>query len=524
MNADSRDHATENSTRLGTTFERQRRWLLMLSLVLAALSLRLFFFSGLANFDPQDDVVLLNTVNRINGPGICYEHYRGFDLEHLPNPVEHFPLRTLTVYPPALLVRLLCYSEFTITLWSLACSLGGVLAAFLLGRRLFNEQAGCAAALIVAASPLNIIFETRLLSEAPLGFFTALAGLLLIEGLEADSTRGRRRLAWLCAAGAAAGLAYLVKHTGAIIVPIRRGPVFLRRDRALFPQPAHLALALSLQAQYRADDADGRGRAPPVPLRELLTAHLHPPGAGPGRAPQGRQPVRPDLPVLHHLGRLPAAPDESLRRGDVAGGAFSLPRIRPPAPGFRPRDPDAYLLPAAQGAAPAHHRLHSHGRGRRRGALFHQAARERGVRLLLLLFLVVSSLVLTWKAHFYYRGSLAQVRDASRYLASKEDHIIYTDHWARLFLRLFSGNRLTRIVQINRDADIEKISGPAYILTGGPRGSLKRFIIWNTLPKRLIEIETNRAPPSKNWEPLRVYPRVKAPITPGTQMLLFQVH
>ena len=158
------------------------------------------------------------------------------------------------------------------------------------------------------------------------------------------------------------------------------------------------------------------------------------------------------------------------------------------------------------------------------GALFHRAAGKRGVRLLLLLFLVVSSLVLTWKAHFYYQGSLAQVRAAARYLAAKENPAIYTDLWARLYLRLFSGNRLTRIVQINRDTDIEKIPGPAYVLTGGPRGNLKRFVIWNTLPKRLIEIETTRAPPPKNWEPLRVYPRVKAPIVPGTRMLIFQVH
>ena len=93
--------------------------------------------------------------------------------------------------------------------------LASVALAFLLGRRLFGRAAGLLAALLVALSGPQLIYERYLMSEALFGFVLALAAGLMVAALRGGSAPWAALLA-----GLALGLAALIRPVAQALLPL----------------------------------------------------------------------------------------------------------------------------------------------------------------------------------------------------------------------------------------------------------------------------------------------------------------
>ncbi len=173
-----------------------RRWILLLlcALLLAAFELRLLLFTGL---------------QRSDDPGYVLD---AFDLVHgalaLPDYVNG--LRILTLLPLGLCLRLLGVTPLSIALYPLLSSVLLVLAAWLLGRRLFGLAGGLIAATLAVFHPLDINLATWMLPDVPMALFSALAVLALLR------SRRKRTIAPAVVAGLLLGACWLVKESGLI--------------------------------------------------------------------------------------------------------------------------------------------------------------------------------------------------------------------------------------------------------------------------------------------------------------------
>jgi hypothetical protein len=167
----------------------------------AAAALRLGFFTGMILYD--DAHYLVRVVALAAGEWSL--------------PGSHFEARLGVVAPAALAVRLLGASPAALAAWSFACSMGSVLVAYALGRRLLTPRAGILAALLVAVCPLDVLGATNLLATAPQALFVGAAlGLFLLGDRE-------RRPALHLAAGlslGAAGLVHEVSLLALVFYPI----------------------------------------------------------------------------------------------------------------------------------------------------------------------------------------------------------------------------------------------------------------------------------------------------------------
>jgi hypothetical protein len=93
--------------------------------------------------------------------------------------------------------------------------LGLVLATFLLGRRLFDERAGVAAAVLVAVSPVAVLTGRNIQTDTLLAFLSVTAVLFYARAQSDDGTR-RDSIAF----GVALGLAVLTKLFAVVLVPV----------------------------------------------------------------------------------------------------------------------------------------------------------------------------------------------------------------------------------------------------------------------------------------------------------------
>jgi len=110
---------------------------------------------------------------------------------------------------------------------------GATLAVFAIGRRLYDEAAGFAAAALYMLMPGVQLSSMVMATDAPLLFFLALA---LLAYVELPHTEGRRRLGVAAGFGAAMGLAFLSKYAAVY---------------ALLGAGLHLALSREARAPWR---------------------------------------------------------------------------------------------------------------------------------------------------------------------------------------------------------------------------------------------------------------------------------
>lgn len=137
-------------------------------------------------------------------------------------------------------------NEFGVRLGVLLCSLGTLLCAVYLARKLFSPLAGFVTAVLLGLTPLLEAGSLIATYDPPLVFFWALAVVCLERALFSTTDQERNR-AW-AATGLATGLGFLSKHTMLLIMPCLVLFLLLspaHRRWLLRPQP-YLALLLTL--------------------------------------------------------------------------------------------------------------------------------------------------------------------------------------------------------------------------------------------------------------------------------------
>ncbi len=138
-------------------------------------------------------------------------------------------------------------NEFGVRIGVLLCSLGTLLCAVSLTRRLFSPLAGFLAALLLGLTPLLEVGSLIATYDPPLVFFWALAAVCLEKALF-SATEKECNWGW-AATGLATGLGFLSKHTMLLIMPCLVLFLLLAPPRQrrwlLRPQP-YLALLLTL--------------------------------------------------------------------------------------------------------------------------------------------------------------------------------------------------------------------------------------------------------------------------------------
>lgn len=169
-------------------------------IVFFALALRLIFFVGIGF---NDDSYYLQFAETI---------YKGLPF----HPTLYVWSVRIGIYLPVVLIwKVFGISEYSTALFFLLCSLGTVIAAYCMGKQLFNSSTGLVAACILSLLPLDIIYATQIGPEVPFSLFACLSILWFLKAYGSD----RRYRLYGLLAGAVLGVANLFKETF-ILVPV----------------------------------------------------------------------------------------------------------------------------------------------------------------------------------------------------------------------------------------------------------------------------------------------------------------
>lgn len=194
-------------------------WIRFSLLLLLALLLRLFFFTGTVG---GDDIVYSRVASRYLD-GTC----------HFFNVHE---TRVGFLFPIVFSYGLFGVGEVPLVLYNLTCGLGLIVVAFLLGRRLFEENAGFAAMALVAFHPTLIYYSTECHTDLCVAFWQGLAVWTFLKASEEN-----RSVGWMMLAGLLVGMAYLHKITALFILPLFAFHWWRARRSWKFYLPAGLA-------------------------------------------------------------------------------------------------------------------------------------------------------------------------------------------------------------------------------------------------------------------------------------------
>jgi 4-amino-4-deoxy-L-arabinose transferase-like glycosyltransferase len=114
-----------------------------------------------------------------------------------------------------LIWKLFGISEYSTALFFTLCSLGTVIAVYLIGKQLFTAATGLIAAFLLSIFPLDIIYATQVGPEVPFSLFACLSILWFLKAYGSD----RRYRLYGLLSGAGLGAANLFKETF-ILVPV----------------------------------------------------------------------------------------------------------------------------------------------------------------------------------------------------------------------------------------------------------------------------------------------------------------
>ena len=177
----------------------QKPLIALAGIVFFALALRLIFFVGLGF---NDDSYYLEYANTI---------FKGEPF----HPIKYVWSVRIGVYLPVVLIwKIFGISEFSTVLFFLLCSISSIIAVYCIGKQLFNTATGLVAAFILSMIPLDIIYATQVGPDVPFSLFACLSILWFLKAYDSDR---RYRLDGLLA-GAMLGVANLFKETF-ILVP-----------------------------------------------------------------------------------------------------------------------------------------------------------------------------------------------------------------------------------------------------------------------------------------------------------------
>lgn len=126
---------------------------------------------------------------------------------------EWFGSRIVLLWPVAALFRIFDAGDVVATIWPFAGSLLAVLAAYLVGREIGGVRVGLVAASAIALAPLEALAGTHLRPDAIMPGLLALAVWCALRA----PARGWR---WAAGAGLLLGLAWSVRESALILVPV----------------------------------------------------------------------------------------------------------------------------------------------------------------------------------------------------------------------------------------------------------------------------------------------------------------
>ncbi len=194
----------------------------LLLIVLFALFLRMYFFIGFANNDPQDDGIYIGQARRVlNGKFFNFK-WAGKLVSSADtiNPVYQFPFRWVMIFSLVLSFILFGINDYSAALFPLLCSLASIVVVFYIGKILFNERTGLIASFLLSIFPLNVVYATRITPDVPVAFFMALSALLFIIAEKREKDKGIFNLKnlYFMLSGIFLGIGYLTKASALIII------------------------------------------------------------------------------------------------------------------------------------------------------------------------------------------------------------------------------------------------------------------------------------------------------------------
>jgi 4-amino-4-deoxy-L-arabinose transferase-like glycosyltransferase len=135
------------------------------------------------------------------------------------NDLKYFEKPPLQYWATAAAFSLFGVSEWATRLWGALCGFAGVLLAWFVGRRLYGEEAGLAAAAALAGAALYAVTSQVATLDMSTAFFLSLAVFATLLA-QLDGTPPRARRAWMLAGWAAMALAVLSKGLIGIVLPM----------------------------------------------------------------------------------------------------------------------------------------------------------------------------------------------------------------------------------------------------------------------------------------------------------------
>jgi 4-amino-4-deoxy-L-arabinose transferase-like glycosyltransferase len=135
------------------------------------------------------------------------------------NGLKYFEKPPLQYWATAAAYSLFGVSEWATRLWGALCGFAGVLLAGFVGRRLYGETAGLAAAAVLAGAALYAVMSQVVTLDMGAAFFLSLAVFATLLA-QLDGTPPRARRAWMLAGWAAMALATLSKGLIGFVLPM----------------------------------------------------------------------------------------------------------------------------------------------------------------------------------------------------------------------------------------------------------------------------------------------------------------
>lgn len=196
---------------------RTKPELCLIFILVFSFFLRLYFFFGLVNADPQDDGIYIFYIKDICEGKYNIKEFSTLAKQETVNPIYTFQLRTGFLFPEAFFVKLLGYNQIGFTAFPLLCSLTLIALAYFFGKNILKSTSmGLLSSFLVSIYPLDVTYSTKIGPDVPLACFVSLS--LYFFALSLTSKRKSKIFPFL--SGIFAGVASIIKTFGIILFPV----------------------------------------------------------------------------------------------------------------------------------------------------------------------------------------------------------------------------------------------------------------------------------------------------------------
>lgn len=199
----------------------QKTFVLLFILVLLIISVRLYYFTGPAFANTQDEGAYLTTfleVTTYHTP-ITFSQYAGANFSNLTNglfnPAQIFQFYVGFEYPELFLLSIFGYSSNLAIYYVILTSLIEGIFIFLILKKISGIMAGIIGSIIFAFLPVDVIFATQVQPLIPMAMALTISVYLFILADNADEKKYlRRRNYFYLASGVLVGFAYITNPSG----------------------------------------------------------------------------------------------------------------------------------------------------------------------------------------------------------------------------------------------------------------------------------------------------------------------